>query len=1474
MHRLLTASFRGSIAFSRVYGAVAVVCVLLFITFAASRGWSQTIWVDVDGNGRLERVTPNPDSPMGFDVYREGSRRISSPPRPVFPSISLHALDWNSNGFPDILTVRNGNPPMLWVNDQDFGFYRDEAFSNQFDVPVQSVTIVDISGGGRPELLFRIDNNTVAIATRPDGHRFELSYWQVGADETAALRDVNRDGRLDLVLGERVFHRSESGWNAGDGQSEVAKEGLLTLSLIGSEENPESVGASIRLVSEVSSRTEWVFPPNTGSSIDLHTPKDLREIEVHWPDGSVSKLEPPEGSHTVVRLAPPTAVLASNWSNRVDGVALQWRLSEAVSPEERALWRVVRTGSIHPASPVRFGDDGRTLSWSSGSLLHPEERCILTYAGRPVSVWDPLDTAVTFLPWPVLSFATELSGDTYVVDVDGDGRMDLLHMGHERDYRFYKVSRSRLSSRERLNERLAGLAFRWKETVNAAAIRWPMRYEHDFGRLALRIETGDLAIVAIGDVTGDGRPDLVASRPDGVVEVFAGTDGRLRGVHLSDSDEAGPAGPGDTVLVSIRNPGEDDLYIDRFVAGEGIELAGDEQSVALAAGESMDLPVKIESGRHESFSSTIAIVSESVDRGETQIGFTVHLGLEPDAPLLDLTVDAGVVQRDSVVTAADRLKIPWKRLREISEVVEIATGDAEATLRFDAVHPDTVVLIVDLMPHVIGDVSLRYPLRRGSVAIHATAVDTIPPPPPHAVAELSGDTLVVRWSESEADDLSHYVLKRIDVDDVRPTRIEQDTVWTVTDIAEGEYREYVVLAVDVAGNASSSEVMTVYRPDLTPPEIELIRPTSGSRDVDLDEPLVVAISDRLSDIDIESVRISINDVQIPPEELRFNGDGTDVVVTYSAQPWPLNATVEVHVTAADTAIPPNVADWRGSFTTVADTVIPHMTWVGERPAIASGGYLRADIDLPPDRQIRAVQLQVRTAGTDVVETLTGSISGRSVEFDVPPALISTSGMFHRWIVETDRRRYDDVWHWQSQVFDVPPDGLFWPGSGEQRSGSSLLAFPVHTEAGAILESVLDELRIRSSRSTLVGWDAESQRWLSPDELTSLQPGNAAYLSWEGSAPVLQAARGHTAQLDSAFSIGLLPGWNLVGQPFPYPVAWSDVLRANPEVPVEGPWMYRDAFGLHDIWEPWSGAWIYLRSEMATQLVIPPKDTVSTSFDTDRALAADELYMPTVLRSVPGWGTEESALLVISAHTPEAEVRDIALGWNVNAAVEWDPYDAKAPPSPDSSLVLWFEHNDWHTNAGRYAIDIRKPQIGDIWRLHFETTSEGPVMLSFSFLDDLPPGIFADFVDLITQDSIRLDQTHTTYAVRDLSRYPQREFAIVFGDNLFYDELEREERLAPSRLTLFQNYPNPFNNETTISYSIPAVEGGAYDVQVSVYNMLGQLVRRLYDGPAVAGMHTVSWNGRDDAGSAMSSGVYFCELRWGNERQLQRLIYVR
>ncbi len=106
-----------------------------------------------------------------------------------------------------------------------------------------------------------------------------------------------------------------------------------------------------------------------------------------------------------------------------------------------------------------------------------------------------------------------------------------------------------------------------------------------------------------------------------------------------------------------------------------------------------------------------------------------------------------------------------------------------------------------------------------------------------------------------------------------------------------------------------------------------------------------------------------------------------------------------------------------------------------------------------------------------------------------------------------------------------------------------------------------------------------------------------------------------------------------------------------------------------------------------------------------------------------------------------------------------------------------------------------------------------------------------------------------FALGDLNWFPSQKAAFLLTD------VRPVPSTVPEKYTLSQNYPNPFNPTTTIAFGLR----NAGQVRLVVYNVLGQKVRTLADAVMGAGNYTATWDGRNDRGAQLSSGVYFYRL---------------
>jgi hypothetical protein len=105
-----------------------------------------------------------------------------------------------------------------------------------------------------------------------------------------------------------------------------------------------------------------------------------------------------------------------------------------------------------------------------------------------------------------------------------------------------------------------------------------------------------------------------------------------------------------------------------------------------------------------------------------------------------------------------------------------------------------------------------------------------------------------------------------------------------------------------------------------------------------------------------------------------------------------------------------------------------------------------------------------------------------------------------------------------------------------------------------------------------------------------------------------------------------------------------------------------------------------------------------------------------------------------------------------------------------------------------------------------------------------------------------------------------------------DEADDDPSVPSGFNILEQNYPNPFNNRTTIRYNLVGHMGR--EVELAVYNLLGQRVTVLKQIIESGGNHTAAWDGRDSSGESVPSGVYFYVLKADGETQCRKMLLLK
>lgn len=115
---------------------------------------------------------------------------------------------------------------------------------------------------------------------------------------------------------------------------------------------------------------------------------------------------------------------------------------------------------------------------------------------------------------------------------------------------------------------------------------------------------------------------------------------------------------------------------------------------------------------------------------------------------------------------------------------------------------------------------------------------------------------------------------------------------------------------------------------------------------------------------------------------------------------------------------------------------------------------------------------------------------------------------------------------------------------------------------------------------------------------------------------------------------------------------------------------------------------------------------------------------------------------------------------------------------------------------------------------------------------------------------------------------------TLNEQLITGDTTGGDRPSRNLIRLDQNHPNPFNPKTRIDFSVPGLDGSKTHVRLFVYDIRGRVVRRLIDGPVEAGAQHVFWNGTDEGGQRVASGVYIYRMQAAEKTAIRKMMLIK
>jgi hypothetical protein len=367
---------------------------------------------------------------------------------------------------------------------------------------------------------------------------------------------------------------------------------------------------------------------------------------------------------------------------------------------------------------------------------------------------------------------------------------------------------------------------------------------------------------------------------------------------------------------------------------------------------------------------------------------------------------------------------------------------------------------------------------------------------------------------------------------------------------------------------------------------------------------------------------------------------------------------------------------------------------------------------------------------------------------------------------------------------------------------------------------------------------------------SFNPGSAFWLITKN-AEQINTGPGKSTLLFQSKRLNLSAGWNMVGNPYYFPISLTQNVTFNGDVeqtlyqwngtgysnattmiPRGGNWIFSNGGGSMDFWP------IYNPGPSGEAMLAGKADD-EESFD----------WKADLITRVGNFHDETATF-----------------GVHESASDTWDRFDYHEPPVIGDYISMAFENDHWIENGGRYSQDIQSNGSRvHTWNLAARTNIKGIVSLSLENPVEIP--LYQDIrlvdtamglvYDLRTEDKV-------TFTSQDTENPYYFQLMVGAADDI-QDQLD-VMGMIPNRFELAQNIPNPFNPVTNIRVSL--IEDA--NITLRVYNLLGEEMNTLALNRALGkGNHRFIWAGKDDHGRQLPSGVYLYRMEV-NSLQGQRL----
>lgn len=372
------------------------------------------------------------------------------------------------------------------------------------------------------------------------------------------------------------------------------------------------------------------------------------------------------------------------------------------------------------------------------------------------------------------------------------------------------------------------------------------------------------------------------------------------------------------------------------------------------------------------------------------------------------------------------------------------------------------------------------------------------------------------------------------------------------------------------------------------------------------------------------------------------------------------------------------------------------------------------------------------------------------------------------------------------------------------------------------------------------------------------------------AKEIKPGSGITSSLEQA-RITLLPGWNQIGNPFTFAIDWERDTNAGDNLFIKGPinWDGTKYTGIGQTSGdetpftellPWDGYWVYNSSNSSQVLTINPTGSSGQI----------GLWKETLDQNQ---SVSDKVDLRVHFSVQVGKYSDIYnyIGAAVDASDLEDYYDLPELPVIGDYVSLFFDHEYEDGSVKPFTINYKAcSEEGYQWMMAVKTNIKDEQNILEWTTKNLPENCHLAILDISNNKIVDIKSGHYTFT----NKYEQHPvtFKIFAGSDEYVKQAVEEERSKlPDKYELVQNYPNPFNPGTTIRFKLLHMS----EVSLLIYNVLGEkVITLLQDHVYDTGTHEIQWDGTDQHGNPVSSGLYIYMIRTGQFSASKKMILLR